>query len=489
MTNDETHTRDLSQSGELYSHIHKEALLMLDSETVKALPDLMANTLYRAEVARVPRLSHEEEQRLVASARAGDIEARKTLIVNSLPYVLWRAHDAYNLRSLAHDDMLDLAQVANLAMVEDMEQALVRDNPVSYLQGIARRAITLYCAYRASMISKPANLKRSEYEKYQQRGPLVVESLDAPLTDDGTFTRMDLIEAPASDPALVIEEEDALEQRQVQYPDLYQSLAALPPYLRETMILLYGLDGHPPMRKDLIGKPSTIRDREHRALAQLQKLLQSAAHEVPKEVFRWNPMTDVPHERGYIEVGHDHCFVMRDGLCALNWRWLEKQARQSVAARSGSGDHSSFYPLTWDLLKKADFPSRPQDKAQETYVARDDDGRFFVRHLERGKPIDDWREVKTYIVHDKEGDRYTVESKDGPARNWQALDAEARAAVGQMGEEFRDRRVVECPPELAAKAVFLPAGELEPDSAPLPWEEPQTIPLERSTTHDLDFGR
>ncbi|HZO75571.1 MAG TPA: hypothetical protein VFB60_25425, partial [Ktedonobacteraceae bacterium] len=92
---------------------------MLDSETLKTLPDLMAKTLYHAEIARVPRLSREEERSLVASARAGDIEARKMLIVSSLSYVLWQARSAYDLRSPAHDDMLDLAQVANLAMVQD----------------------------------------------------------------------------------------------------------------------------------------------------------------------------------------------------------------------------------------------------------------------------------------------------------------------------------------------------------------------------------
>src|SRR5581483_1614128 len=98
---------------------HRKVLLMLDSETLKTLPDLMAKTLYHAEIARVPRLSREEERSLVASARAGDIEARKMLIVSSLSYVLWQARSAYDLRSPAHDDMLDLAQVANLAMVQD----------------------------------------------------------------------------------------------------------------------------------------------------------------------------------------------------------------------------------------------------------------------------------------------------------------------------------------------------------------------------------
>jgi hypothetical protein len=58
-----------------------------------------------------------------------------------------------------------------------------------------------------------------------------------------------------------------------------------------------------------------------------------------------------------------------------------------------------------------------------------------------------------------------------------------------MGEAFQNWHVVECPPELAAKAVFLPAEELEADWAPLPWKEPQIIPLEQDKTNDLGFER
>src|SRR5260370_3836200 len=96
----------------------------------------------------------------------------------------------------------------------------------------------------------------------------------------------------------------------------------------------------------------------------------------------WDPITYTPHERGYIYVGFSHSHVMRDGANALNWKMLEGEAQQVVSSRQWSGDISPYYPLTWDLLEKAEFPWREQDKVQETYQVGDGQGRFFERHLE-----------------------------------------------------------------------------------------------------------
>jgi hypothetical protein len=207
----------------------------------------------------------------------------------------------------------------------------------------------------------------------------------------------------------------------------------------------------------------------------------------------WDPITYASHERGYIFLGFGHYYVMRDGenesswQVASNWKALEKEAQQAVLSSPWTEDDNPYSPLTWSLLEKAEFPPREQDKAQETYLAGDGQGRFFVRHLEYGKPVDQWREVETYIAHDIEESRYIVENKDGIALNWEALEPEARAAVVQMGEEFQDRYIVECPPELAQKAIFLPNEEL--DLEPFPWEEAQTPSLRSDVTHDFDFGR
>jgi hypothetical protein len=213
----------------------------------------------------------------------------------------------------------------------------------------------------------------------------------------------------------------------------------------------------------------------------------------------WDPITYIPRERGYIYAEFGHYYVMRDDGLASNWRALEAEAQQVVSSHQWGGDHSSCYPLTWDLLEKADFIPREQDKAQETYIVGDGGGRFFVRHLEYGKPVDQWREVEVYITHFIEEDRYRVENKDGIALNWEELEAEARAAVAQMGEEFQDRYVLECPPGLAEKAEFAPVEEI--DLEHFAWEDDEAF-LQRSyeasvlsqtmrtdNVYDLDFGR
>lgn len=243
---------------------------MLDIDTLNALHDLMANTLYAAEVAHLPQITLEEEQDLVIRARIGEPEARQALILSCLQYALGKARVAYNLYTLAHDDLLDLAQVSNLEMVSNLDRALLRENAVAYLRGIARRAILLYCGYRSSLISKPASLTQKQREK---RGQVTVESLHAPLTYDGKLTRLEFIVAPVSDPAQMVEGKVSEEERRAQHATLYHALDALTPRQREVLTLRYGLDGQPPMRRDIIGSSSQVYDVEQKALKQLRALL------------------------------------------------------------------------------------------------------------------------------------------------------------------------------------------------------------------------
>jgi len=248
---------------------------MLNIDTLDDLYDLTANTLYTAEVARLPKLTILEEQNLVAHAHMGDAEARQQIIVSCLHYALGKARVIYNLRQLTHDDLLDLAQVGNLAMLEDFERALQRNNPLSYLRGIARRAITLYCAYRSSLISKPASLTQEQREK---RGLVTVESLDTPLSIDGTLIRLDFVEAPVSDPATLLEQEEHPEERRERNMVLYQALEMLSPRERQVLTLRFGLDGQPGMRRDLIGELiggtySGIKSTESKALERLRSAL------------------------------------------------------------------------------------------------------------------------------------------------------------------------------------------------------------------------
>jgi len=224
---------------------------MLDIDTLNALDDLLANTLYAAEVARLPRLSLADEHELVIRARRGWPKARQTLVVSCLRYSLGKARAIYNLKQLAHDDLLDLVQVASLAMLEDLDRALERENPVSYLRGIARRAIALYCSYRSSLVSRPTCFTQKMFEKF---GEVRVESLDAPLSTTGTLLRLDFVQAPEADPATLLEERERLQERHARYAALYEALETLSPRQRQVITLRFGLDGEAGMHRDTIGE-------------------------------------------------------------------------------------------------------------------------------------------------------------------------------------------------------------------------------------------
>jgi RNA polymerase sigma factor (sigma-70 family) len=254
-----------------------EGQTMLDIDTLNALDDLLATTLYAAEVARLPRLSFAEEQDLVIRARAGSPEARHALVVSCLRYGLGKARVSYNTEQPAHDDLLDLAQVASLAMLEDLDRALKRQNPCSYLRGIARRAIALYISYRLSLVSKPSSFTKKMFEKYDV---VTVESLDAPLSSKDTVTHLEFVQAPAADLATLLEEEEHLEERHAHYTVLYEALEALSPRQRQVITLRFGLDGEAGMRRDIIseligGTYEGINAAERAALKVLRRALEA----------------------------------------------------------------------------------------------------------------------------------------------------------------------------------------------------------------------
>lgn len=144
----------------------------------------------------------------------------------------------------------------------------------SFLRGIARRSIKLYCAYRSSLIGKPWNLTRQQWER---RGEVIVESLHAPLTIDGMLIHLDVVEAPVSDPAA---QEEDLEERRVHYAALYEALKALAPRERLVLMLRFGLDGQPGMHRETIGELiggtyAGIYGTESRALERLRTVLET----------------------------------------------------------------------------------------------------------------------------------------------------------------------------------------------------------------------
>jgi RNA polymerase sigma factor (sigma-70 family) len=140
-------------------------------------------------------------------------------------------------RQPKHDDLLDLAQEASLQMIKGLESALTKSNPASYLRGIARRAISMYCIYHSGLIEKP--LYTLEQLRQLDQRPSRVESLDAPIYNEGKHILVEFIEAPATP----IEPDEEDEQKRYTY--LYQAISRLSQTQREILVRLYGLSGQP----------------------------------------------------------------------------------------------------------------------------------------------------------------------------------------------------------------------------------------------------
>jgi len=199
---------------------------MLDIDTLNALSDLMAKTLYSAEVARLPKLTRAEEAALVRRARAGDAAARAALIVSCLHYALGKARHYYHTRRPAHDDELDLAQVASLEMVADLDVALTKRSPVPYLRGIAARAMSIYLSYRSSFIRKPNQFSGEQLATTEFP---TVESLDVLAHRKSARLKVEIIS---------LEEDAARTQR---FAPLYEALQRLTPKQRNAVVRRYRL--------------------------------------------------------------------------------------------------------------------------------------------------------------------------------------------------------------------------------------------------------
>lgn len=254
---------------------------MLDIDTLNALNDLSASGLYDLEVNRLnARLTREEQTVYVERARKGDLEARQALIHHCIRYALIKAHALYSERRPRHVDVLDLAQEANLEMLESFDKAMEAHDPVAYLLTVARQAIRVYCTYHAPMIQKPeySMVELAKADPY----PATVESLDAPIRhSDGQRLKVEVIEAPA----LHIEPDD--EQRQSwRFAPLYEAVKKrLTPQQRATVIRRYGLFGQPAETPIEIAESShlkntTVWNTDFHARVRLAQALEGELHQI-----------------------------------------------------------------------------------------------------------------------------------------------------------------------------------------------------------------
>jgi DNA-directed RNA polymerase specialized sigma24 family protein len=247
---------------------------MLNIDTLNQLTNLAANTLYRAEVTRLPKLSPEEEAVLIERAREGDSEAREKLIINCLSHAFRKACIVYTARRPQHDDLLDLVQEASVQITENLDKALKKNNPVAYLCAIANYAISQYCTYHSDLIQKP------EYplELVEKRKAYVsIESLDAPLYRDGKRILVEHIEAPDLQP-----EPDETSQ-QKRHTILYKAFHELSDRHQGLLVRLYGLFGHPMETASDIGDPNLVHGNVSYARKKLRALITEYTQQVQSD--------------------------------------------------------------------------------------------------------------------------------------------------------------------------------------------------------------
>lgn len=105
---------------------------------------------YMRELRQQSWVSPDTEASIVALARSGDQASKHQLIEGRLPYIM---HVAMRYHVYAeHEDVMDIAGVANLAVTAQIDKALTMRNPVAYLCGIAKREIRSYCFYHSRLI-------------------------------------------------------------------------------------------------------------------------------------------------------------------------------------------------------------------------------------------------------------------------------------------------------------------------------------------------
>lgn len=140
------------------------------------IQDVLTNEeQYRGITKRLPKLTWQQEQVIVARARTGDPVAREELIMSCLNYVgsIANRHKQY----LYHDEYLDLVGEGNLAVVEAVERALTKENPCGYLRSVAKYTIISYCATRASLIARPDHNTEAIYMGSLDEKPYTYDTL------------------------------------------------------------------------------------------------------------------------------------------------------------------------------------------------------------------------------------------------------------------------------------------------------------------------
>ncbi|HJT58341.1 MAG TPA: sigma-70 family RNA polymerase sigma factor [Ktedonobacteraceae bacterium] len=204
-------------------------------DELKSLDDLSATQLYRLEVQRLAVIERDDQPPYIEAARNGDVAAQHALLQNSLNWVRWEAWKAYQDRSPAHLDMMDLVGQANLRMVEALPHALSANDPVAYLMSIGYRELHYYISNRDALIRHPTE-QRVHGERWQT---VSLDSGELPLAE-----RIAKTETQTNTP---------------EYQIFYGALARLCKRHREVLTAAYGLYGERQLKvediADMLGLP------------------------------------------------------------------------------------------------------------------------------------------------------------------------------------------------------------------------------------------
>jgi RNA polymerase sigma factor (sigma-70 family) len=171
---------------------HIESMAAFPDDRLTGSTSLSGDTLPSSEallrevLAQSLPFDHPDWPGLVERAKAGDVQARHTLILSSLSYASPLAGRCAQLAS--HTEFLEFYQVATLVMLEQMDTAFATtEHPDKYLYGVARRAMLNHLDGRDPLITTPTG----EY-------PYRCDSLDRTICAEGDSpTFADLLPAPS----------------------------------------------------------------------------------------------------------------------------------------------------------------------------------------------------------------------------------------------------------------------------------------------------
>lgn len=195
-------------------------------------------------------LPKEQEDMLVEQARNGSQDAKETLILSGLAYVIRVAYTYFLTLATHHDDFLDLIAIGNLALVEMIDTALTKQRPLIYLLTCAKFAIHHHCYYCSDLITRARNAERK-----------TVRSLDVLLDSD--------VDLPASE-----ESSEEGGTNSVLYGALYEAISELTERQREAVVRHHGLFGQSEEQfTDIHQGLEVAANRYRQALRRLRKKL------------------------------------------------------------------------------------------------------------------------------------------------------------------------------------------------------------------------